>query len=341
MRVNKNPRREGKRTSCTDLERCVNKYLLTHCGSRSALEQKNVAAIVEKTDAFLYQLAVNSGETAPWLYFRVSADNGNETATLFTEIGPTLQELTSQHPQLRWWWLCKRDILGAALRLRICVPSGASVEVERVMMDQFKKYGREVRILQYEPELRLFGGSHGIEAAHDFFCEDSKFLMAWAGSDDKLQRPIIPEGLSVSFLFHLLSATGLDVFERWDVFERVSEKRKLERTDDERYLRLQTLVQKTIAAGTDRVFRLYDGEKAHLILAYKNSLETCGRKLSRLYFDGALGCGLREFLVPIILFHWNRVGLTAFRQSSISHAVAQECERIVHGGAAEDRYMRA
>lgn len=339
LRGNRTPRRKTQGSSYPDLEKCVKKYFSAYCGNRPAVEYKDVAAIMEKTDAFLHHLVAKSGEIEPWLYFRVSADIGNENVPLFTEIAPKLQELTNQHPQLRWWWLCKRDVLGAAVRLRILAPAEESSEVEQTMIDHFKRYGREVRILQYEPELRLFGGSHGMEAAHDLFCEDSKFLAAWARSENRLQRPVIPEGLSVSFLFHLLSAAGLDLFERWDVFERVSDKRKLDRANDEKYLRFQMLVKRALTAGSDRVFRLYDGEKARLILGYKNSLEALGSKLSRLYFDGALGCGLREFLVPIILFHWNRVGLTAFRQSSISRALAQECERMVHGGATEIRYV--
>jgi len=58
-------------------------------------------------------------------------------------------------------------------------------------------------------------------------------------------------------------------------------------------------------------FELYRGEKAHLIDEYGAFLDAFGRNISYL-FDGRLECGLREFLVPIISVHWNRVRLTPF-----------------------------
>lgn len=316
------------------LAACIGSLLSAQCNANGDRRETKVGILVERAGATIERMIRDFADSDRWLYFRVATDSSEGSRLVAHQIAPMLRRLKNNHSINGWWWLNKIDSRGAAVRLRVFVPS-ASREVELAIRAQLAEFGRDFRVLCYEPELRLFGGIDGMRAAHEYFCADSEFLAAWGQEGEPQQKPIIPEGLSVALILRILRSAGLDLFECWDVFDRVCDKRRIGHTSDARFARYQELARKVVQARPDRIFRLYRGEKARLLSEYGAFLDAFGRKINLIYFDGRLECGLREFLVPIILFHWNRVRLTPFGHFGLSHSVAQELARLSHKGTME------
>jgi thiopeptide-type bacteriocin biosynthesis protein len=318
----------------SDIERSITGFFSSDYG-KNFFGELNVGYIVEQADAAIHRAITESAEGERWLYFRLAMEDAGHDKIISHEIAPLMQGLKSVSLINGWWWLYKRDPHGLAARLRIAMPEPAFREVEIAVAARCGRLGRSYRVLQYEPELRLFGGSRGMKAAHQHFCEDSAFLAAWARQDGSPSLPIIPEGLSLALTIRLLRAAGLDLFECWDVFDRVCDKRRLGNLDDSRLAGYRTLAAKVAQAAPEQIFQLYSGtEQAKLIKDYVSFLDNFGHGLAGIYYEGQLECGLREFLVPIILFHWNRVGLKPFGQFGLSHSIAYEFARLTRKGTA-------
>ena len=268
-----------------------------------------------------------------WLYFRIRSDPRLGRSLLVDGIAPMVRDMARALPIEGWWWLFKSDSRGSAIRLRVSVPPDACTRVAAAMSAALTAAGHEFSLPYYEPELLLFGGPHGIDAAHEFFCADSAFVSAWAGRERSATGALIPEALSLALVLRLLHAAGLDLFERWDVFHGVARMRTFGNLEDPRYQPYEALVQRILSAGPGKIVQLYldDAQRKDdgLLAAHVAFLDTFGRDLSALYSGGFLECGLREFCVPLILFHWNRLLLSPFAHFGLSHALARELDRAI------------
>jgi thiopeptide-type bacteriocin biosynthesis protein len=268
-----------------------------------------------------------------WLYFRIRSDITRGRGLLVDEIAPMVREVARILPIEGWWWLFKSDSHGPAIRLRVSVSPDARARVAEAMSAALTASHNEFSMPYYEPELLLFGGPYGIDAAHEFFCADSAFVASWAERERSTKGALIPEGLSLALVMRLLQAAGLDLFERWDVFHGVARMRVFGNRKDSRYQPYEALAQRIVSAGPNKVVQLYlDNEEQkgdRMLATHVAFLDAFGRKLSALYSEGFLECGLRELCVPLILFHWNRLLLSPFAHFGLSHAVAEELERAV------------
>lgn len=289
--------------------------------------------LIEHARATLARTIAQSLAEDHWLYVRIPIDPVGGRRMLLQQIVPMVRDVQRTMPILGWWWLCKRDMRGAAIRLRLFVAPDASQRVAETIRLRLDGLGHAFTMPCYEPELLLFGGPHGMRAAHDFFCADSAFLAAWAEKQPADRGALIPEGLSVALTMRMLQAAGLDLFERWDVFDRVAGKRVAGSADDSRFARYEALARQIVAAGHDRVLQRFADEGDGAVAEHITFLDAFGRRLSGLYLDGFLECGLREFFVPIILFHWNRLLMPPYGHFGLSHAMAQELSRVVRQGA--------
>lgn len=270
-----------------------------------------------------------------WIYFRIAVNPRRRKKTIVFDVAESIWESISAVPITRWWWLNKSDVLGPAVRLRLQLPFEHIREAKDEVSLRLTQKGLELSILPYEPELRLFGGVTGIKVAHELFAYDSNFLVAWARqSDIQEQLPLIAPGLSLALMIDLARACGLDLFELWDLFDRIAAKRPL--PDNPLYLKCKALASRVIATEPETLFGLYGGERQNLLFAYRTQIRQCAEQLSIAHFRGDLECGLRESLAPIILFHWNRAGLSSGAQAAISRSAADEFERLSRRGTKEE-----
>jgi thiopeptide-type bacteriocin biosynthesis protein len=264
-----------------------------------------------------------------WIYFRVAVEPANRSRMIVFDIAGSIAESSSVVPITQWWWLNKWDPLGSAVRLRLQVPFDRIGEAEGEVASRLRRRGLKLSVLCYEPELRLFGGAEGIRIAHEFFAYDSGFLVDWARQSDAQQVPMIPPGLSLALMIEFARASGLDLFELWDLFDRVAAKRAV--SDEPVSLKCKDLAARVIAATPDAVFSLY-GDQQPLLSPYRARLHQCAGRLSRAFFQGDLECGVRESLAAMILFHWNRVGLPSKAQAALSRSAADEFARLSRKG---------
>jgi len=312
----------------THLEKLLADGTLT-CG------RLNAATFVEQAGAIIYQLMLRNSDEECWLYFRIAVQSRQQANHLVAHrIAPMMEELRSGYPILDWWWLNKSDVCGSALRLRINTGDAridSGDEIEKRLCD----LGCHVSRLLYEPELCLFGGPAGLKLAHAHFCFESEFLARWMRHGDESGRAL-PEGLSLAMILRTLRAAGLDVFECWDVFDRLCHKRPHSGSANVP-AGIQIMVHKIMDAGPHRVFKLYDAEKARMLQEYGERLDSFGQNLTRAYMAGHLECGLREFLTPLVLFHWNRAGFSPVLQAVLSWAMAKELRELSRKPATRNR----
>jgi thiopeptide-type bacteriocin biosynthesis protein len=295
----------------------------------------NLDTWIEQAGAAVYQLLLRNADAEHWLYFRIAVQSNQQANRILAqEIAPLLKKLGAQYPILGWWWINKMDVCGNALRLRVHV-SDAQTEAGPALEKHFKDVGWNVAQLRYEPELCLFGGPAGIRLAHAYFCFESEFLADWMRQSDESDH-VLPEGLSLAIVLRTLRAAGLDLFEQWDVFDRLCHKRP-QTAGSTTPSSIQAVASKVVHAGPGPVFELYAGEKADLLKKYGETLDSFGQELARAVYAGQLECGLREFLTPLILFHWNRTGFLPRLQAALSWSVAGELRTLSRQPATQDK----
>jgi thiopeptide-type bacteriocin biosynthesis protein len=212
------------------------------------------------------------------------------------------------------------------VRVRIRTHPDSRTRVEQTLAEEWTGTGLQCTVVPYEPEVRLFGGRVGMELAHEMFCADSAFVARWLARDQP-KHAAIPEGLSITIVLWLFAAAGLDAFERWDVFEQICDLRARRAPPtpalDEECRRIASTVVRNGNAVSSRY-----AASGTFVTEYRAVVERLGIELQRAYFRGQLTCGRRQFLVPVILFHWNRIGLSFHAQPPLAAAVAAELAAV-------------
>ncbi|WP_328468787.1 thiopeptide-type bacteriocin biosynthesis protein [Actinoplanes sp. NBC_00393] len=170
----------------------------------------------------------------------------------------------------------------------------------------------------YEPETAAFGGLTAIEIVHDLFCADSRGVLDYARHD--LPEPGRRE-LSLLLIAAMQQHAGLDWFEAGDVFARVAQMRPV--PDDTSEARIDVLAAKMaplLAAPPTDTASIVEQELGPHAVAWLTAFSEAGRKLGEAAAAGLLDRGLRAILAQIIIFHWNRLGLSARAQSILAYA---------------------
>jgi thiopeptide-type bacteriocin biosynthesis protein len=287
------------------------------------IETAAVAALRVYND----QLASHHSDVC-WIYLRIPVRD-SPVRVIQDCIRPLVQRLADAGLSDEWWWLTKLDLHGLALRCRIAVSPANKSAAEDIIAAELAERASDVVTVAYEPEFCLFGGPTGMSLAHAHFCSDSRFLLGWLEDADHSVAPILSEGLALALAIRMLRAARLDVFEMWDVFARVREKRSVrQRIDLEPFA---VLTAKVLEKGPERIFELFSGKRRDLIEEHVRFLDQFGMQLNDAHFGGRMTCGIREFLAPVILFHWNRVGFSTVRQGSLCTALVTALAGLSHG----------
>ncbi|MEU6757780.1 thiopeptide-type bacteriocin biosynthesis protein [Streptomyces sp. NPDC046685] len=171
----------------------------------------------------------------------------------------------------------------------------------------------------YEPEVPAFGGPTAMDIAHSLFHADSAHIL------DHVQNAEPPMGrreLSVLLLCALFRAAGLEWFEQGDVWDKVSGLRPLPAD-----VTTTQLAELGNGLGTlmnaDPSPLLAPGGTLEAVAPWLDAFETAGRALGEAAAAGTLERGLRQVLGHHVIFHWNRLGLSARTQALIAHSATQ------------------
>lgn len=252
-----------------------------------------------------------------WYEVRVQfADWAHAEAVGATTLGPALDRLHADQVVAGWWFLRKHP----CWRLRLLHAETAAVDQ---VLDELAGNGVIERWWPtvYEPETAAFGGPAGMATVHDLFCADS------AGVLDYLRHDVPGLGrqvLSVLLLSGLMRAAGLDTFECGDVFDRVTRLRPA--PTDAETARIGKLLGKvrrllSITDLADSELFTPGGPVAHAAL-WLAGLCAAGERLGHDAGGGRLDRGLRAILTHVVIFHWNRFGLSATSQGVLARAAA-------------------
>lgn len=252
-----------------------------------------------------------------WYQVRVQFLDWSTAETVAaTQLGPRLDQL-HDHGELGGWWFLRKY---PCWRLRVC---DADTTTVNHMLDELTAAGAVARWWPtiYEPETTAFGGSAGMNAAHNLFCADTRGVLDYL----RHKAPGIGRReLSILLLSGLLHAAGLDTFECGDVFDRVARLRPT--PADAHTRRIQQLAENVrgLFSSPDlpnsELFAA-DGPIAHAA-PWLAAFCTAGRLLGDAAAQGHLNRGLRAILTHVVIFHWNRLGLSATSQSILARAAA-------------------
>lgn len=204
-------------------------------------------------------------------------------------------------------------------RLRL---HGADTEAVDHVLDELTVAGVIARWWPtvYEPETAAFGGPVGMYAAHDLFCADARGVLDYARHDAPgLGR----RELSILLLSGLLRAAGLDGFECGDVFDKVARLRPAPAdADTARIEQLARNVRILLSIPDLPHSALFTagGPVAHAA-PWLAAFQAAGRQFGAAAAQGRLDRGVRAILTHVLIFHWNRFGLSAASQGILARAV--------------------
>ncbi|WP_103343784.1 thiopeptide-type bacteriocin biosynthesis protein [Amycolatopsis sp. CA-126428] len=252
-----------------------------------------------------------------WYQVRVQFADWSAAETVgATMLGPALDDLRARQAMAGWWFLRKHP----CWRLRLL---RADVAAVNGLLNELTNTGVIARWWPtvYEPETAAFGGANGVDTVHQLFCADS------AGVLDYLRHDAPGLGrreLSLLLVSALMRAAVLDTFECGDVFDRVARLRPAPTDADTE--RLGKLVENarlllSITDLADSELFAPDGLVAHAT-PWLAAMHAGGQQLGHDAADGQLGRGLRAILTHVVIFHWNRFGLSATSQAILARAAA-------------------
>ncbi len=233
-----------------------------------------------------------------------------------TQLGPRLADLQARWELGGWWFLRKHP----CWRLRL---HEASTTAVNRLLDELTATGATARWWPtiYEPEIAAFGGTTGMDTVHDLFCADSRGVLDYVRHETPgLGR----RELSILLISGLFQAAGLDAFERGDVFDRVAQLRPAPTAADAtRIEQLAGNVRVLLAIPDLSTSELFDrgGPVAHAA-SWLAAFQAAGQRLGTSAAQGHLERGLRAVLTHVVIFHWNRFGLSATSQSVLARAAA-------------------
>jgi thiopeptide-type bacteriocin biosynthesis protein len=277
----------------TDLDDAVRTY-----------QAAGLAALQQRREEAWYQVRVEFGDWSA----------AEQVGAL--RLRPALDQLAADGAAAGWWFLRKHP----CWRLRLLDADTTIIDHaldDLVTSAVIARWWPTV----YEPETAAFGGPAGMDCVHDLFCADSRGVLNYLRHDTPgLGR----RELSILLLGGLMHAAGLDGFECGDVFDRVARLRPAPAATDTARIGLladNVRVLLSIPNLSDSELFMPGGPVAHAA-PWLAAFRTAGRQLGDDATQGHLDRGLRAILTHVVIFHWNRFGLSAASQSILARAAA-------------------
>lgn len=223
-----------------------------------------------------------------------------------------------------WWFLRKHP----HWRIRYQPNSGLDTQEIRerigIILDDMITTGllRGWRHGIYEPETLAFGGPVGLSIAHKLFCADSIGVLTTFGhgavADQPADRPIGRKEVSILLCATLMRNARLDRFEQGDTWYRIASLRPTTAAiADKHHRAIKTL----LAADTTPTSPLLaPGGPLAIATTWASDFGHAGQALAAAANHGHLHRGLRDILAHLVIFHWNRTGLSAATQAILARA---------------------
>lgn len=231
-----------------------------------------------------------------------------------TRLGPVLDGLRDDETIAGWWFLRKYPCWRLRL-LRADAPAVNRILDELTRTGAIEQWWPTI----YEPETAAFGGPAAMAAIHDLFCADTTGVLTYLRH---ATRGLGRRELSLLLLNGLMRAAGLDTFETGDVFDRIARLRPAPaNTGADRIDTLADNVRSLLSIPDPGGTALFapNGPAAHAA-PWLAALRTTGERLGHGAATGHLDRGLRAILTHVVIFHWNRFGLSATTQAILANA---------------------
>ena len=237
------------------------------------------------------------------------------------ELAPELDNLCATGFARRWWFIRKHP------RWRIRVQAASpqhrpelAARLDRIWADLTDTGAISAwQPTVYEPETLAFGGTSGMRVAHELFSADSRTAL------DHLTRTDPPLGIretSILLCTRLFHAANLEWFEMGDAWHRIERLRPTPaEAPPERLTALAKDIKPLLSIGTGPHAELFaDRSPLHPYARWAAAFADAGATLRTLADAGDLQRGLRSVLAYHVIFHWNRIGLSAQQQTLLAHA---------------------
>jgi thiopeptide-type bacteriocin biosynthesis protein len=226
-------------------------------------------------------------------------------------LGPALDQLPTRGTLSCWWYVRKYP----HWRIRLL---DTDTQVVGDLLDKLAAAGTIAGWQQahYEAETAAFGGPAGMAIAHELFCADSHGVLDYARHD---APQIGRRELSVLLINAMMTAAGLDWFERGDVFDQIARLRpEPAAAYAERMEQLTAQLRVLLTAPAYAL--LTDNGMSQAVRSWFSAFENAGRQFSNAAEQGSLTRGTRAILAHAVIFHWNRLGLSATTQGILARA---------------------
>lgn len=169
----------------------------------------------------------------------------------------------------------------------------------------------------YEPEETAFGGPAAMELAHSLFHHDSRHLLDQVIREQTSSGPGLGRReLGALLLSVAMRAAGLDWYEQGDVWAKIAAERPGEQAQHPQRHKVAVHRLMTIDVSTASA-SVTEGRLAPLA-EWIATFEWFGQQLADLNRQGRLERGLRAVIAHHGIFHWNRLGLPAQDQHTLS-----------------------
>lgn len=262
-------------------------------------------------------LALDRRRLDDWYHVRVALPAWDSAErTISEQVAPRLDALHTSGMTGPWWFLRKHP----HWRLRIRTPDESAVNE---LLDTLAAAGTisSWHPGLYEPEEAAFGGPHGMTIAHDLFCTDSQGVLTYL---QQRQPGLGRREMSLLLIAGLLHTAGLDIFERGDIFANVARHRPAVNSRDPRFADLVDKVRGLLSVPITIDHPLFvDGGACVYAMPWLAAHVNAGLQLRHAADDNLLDRGVRAIITHLVIFHWNRLNLSAAAQGALAHAATE------------------
>lgn len=270
--------------------------------------------------------------TQEWPQYGIECTDRHAAEQVAAErLNAELAALVADGAITSWWFIRKPP----GLRLRYLPADGRAHRQLKALLDSLTAEGRIIRWTPgiYEPEVHAFGGPAGMDLAHHLFQHDSRNILDYLARSESAAGAVLGRReLGILLFSVLMRGARLDWYEQGDVWARVADERPA-RSAAPVSERLRKAVHRLMTVDAGPTSSLVNGGPLTALADWVTWFERTGQRLVDLDRRGVLERGLRAVIAHHVIFQWNRLGLSAADQSTLS-TLAKEIVMGAREGAA-------